>query len=197
METAIHYAFILDQSGSMSRLKKEVVDSFNQQVKLINKLRVNNPGTKIYFTFCVFNDKIEFRLVSHEVKKLKKLKPHEYNPDSFTALYDAIGLTVRKIEKEVKDNDKVFMAIFTDGFENASTEFASADIKDLLAQAEENEWETRFFCRQEDNRFYRSQLGITDKQMLNISLNESGFKLMESEICYCMEELVKSQEQSK
>ncbi len=191
MKTTIHYAFILDQSGSMHGLKNEVITSFNEQVKSINKVIKSNPGTKIYFTFCIFNEEIEFKFITQEVNKLLKLKAHEYNPDSCTALYDAIGLTYRKIQKEVKNNDKVFIAVFTDGLENASTDFTSKDIKGLLSQAEEKNWEIRFFCRQEENLFYKSNLGISDKQMLNISLNESGLKVMESEISFCLGEMVK------
>jgi LEA14-like dessication related protein len=56
MENIIHYAFILDQSGSMQCLKQEVVTSYNEQVEAISKLKLNNPDSEIKFTLCVFND---------------------------------------------------------------------------------------------------------------------------------------------
>lgn len=196
MKTTIHYAFILDQSGSMSPLKHEVISGFNEQVKSIAKLKKENPESEIMFTLCVFNDTIEFRFNNKRVDKLKPLKSHQYEPNSCTALYDALGTTFKKVNEQVKPNDKVFIAIFTDGLENASTDFSSKDIKKLLALAEEKRWEIRFFCQQEDNLFYKSHLGITDNQLMSISLNEAGLKVMESEICFCINEMVKTNKKS-
>jgi len=43
MKNTIHYVLILDQSGSMSDLKQEVVTSFNKQVDMIQKLMQAEP----------------------------------------------------------------------------------------------------------------------------------------------------------
>ncbi len=196
METTIHYAFILDQSGSMTPLKHEVISGFNEQVEAIAKLKKENPDSEIKFTLCVFNDTIEFRCINKSIDKLKPLKSHQYEPNSSTALYDALGTTIKKVNEQFMPNDKVFIAIFTDGLENASTDFSSTDIRRLLAQAEEKKWEIRFFCQKEDSLFYKSHLGISDNQMMNISLNEAGFRVMESEICWCINEMVKTNKKS-
>lgn len=99
MKNTIYYAFILDQSGSMQGLRKEVVSSYNEQVEAIKKLKKNNPDSEIKFTICTFNDEIKFKLVNQNIDELKKIKPNEYQPNSCTALYDAIGLTFMKISK--------------------------------------------------------------------------------------------------
>jgi hypothetical protein len=193
MKNTIHYAFILDQSGSMQSLKQEVVSSYNEQVEAIKKLKKSNPDSEIKFTLCVFNDVIEFRFTNKQIDKLKPLKSHQYKPDSCTALYDALGTTLKKVNEQAIPDDKVFVAIFTDGLENASTDFSSKDLRKLLAQAEEKKWEIRFFCQQAENLFYKSHLGIADNQMMNISLNEAGFKVMENEITYCLSQMVNTQ----
>lgn len=193
MKSAIHYAFILDQSGSIQSLKKEVVSSYNEQVEAIKKLLNTNSYSEIKFTFCIFNDEIEFRFISRPIDKLKKIKPNEYQPNSCTALYDAIGLTFMKTRNHIKSNDQVFFAIFTDGLENASTDFTANDIQKLLAQADEKGWQVKFFCRNEDNLFYKQHLGISDRQMMNVSLNEAGLKAMENEIFYCIKGLADNQ----
>ena len=197
MKNIIHYAFILDQSGSMHSLKKEVVSSYNEQVEAIKKIKKSNPDSEIKFTMCTFNDEIEFRFISKSTDELKKIKPDEYQPNSCTALYDAIGLTFMKTRNHIKSNDQVFFAIFTDGLENASTDFTASQIQKMLAQAKEKGWQMKFFCRDEDNLFYKQHLGISDRQMMNISLNEAGLKAMETEVCYCLNEMVNRQKADK
>ncbi len=56
MKNTIHYVLILDQSGSMSNLKKEVILSFNEQVDMILKLKKGEPESNIKLTLCTFND---------------------------------------------------------------------------------------------------------------------------------------------
>jgi len=40
MKKTIHYALILDQSGSMNDLKNEVISSFNEQIDSIRKILI-------------------------------------------------------------------------------------------------------------------------------------------------------------
>jgi hypothetical protein len=190
MKKIIHYAFILDQSGSMEPIKKEVVASFNEQVEAVKKLKRKNPDSTIKFTLCVFNDEIEFRFISQDIAEINKIGPGEYQPNSCTALYDAIGLTYMKTRKHIKSNDQVFFVIFTDGLENASTDYKAEDIQKFLARASEKRWQVKFFCGDEDNLFYKQQLGFSDSQVMPVSLNEAGLKTMETEICYCLSQMV-------
>jgi hypothetical protein len=191
MENTIHYVFILDQSGSMQCLKKEVVTSYNEQVEAISKLKLNNPDSEIKFTLCVFNDEINLKFIDRNIEELKKLKPDEYQPNSCTALYDAIGITFSKLGNHINPGDQVFFAIFTDGLDNASSDFSAKDIRNKLKQAEKRGWKIKFFCQDEDNIFYQENFGITDNQIMNVTLNESGLKMMESEIFYCLDKMVK------
>jgi hypothetical protein len=190
MKNIIHYAFILDQSGSMSILKKQVVDSFNEQVRIIKKLKKENPESEIKCTWCVFNTEVEFRFSSVDAHHLKKIRPEDYQPDSCTALYDAIGATFKKIEQQVGSNDQVFFAVFTDGLENASRYYSAKDVNSRLAQAEEKGWKVRFFCRQEEAAFYQKSLHIPDENLMNITLNEAGINSMDCEINYCLNSMI-------
>jgi hypothetical protein len=189
MKKIIHYAFILDQSGSMEVIKKEVVASFNEQVGAVKKLKRKNPDSTIKFTMCVFNDEIEFRFISQDIAEINKIGPGDYQPDSCTALYDAIGLTFIKIRELAEPGDQVFFAIFTDGLENASSDFTAGDIRRKLVHADKKGWEVKFFCRDEDNLFYKQHLGISDSQIIPVSLNEAGLKAMENEISYCLNQM--------
>ena|SRR5690554_4730228 len=127
MKSIIHYAFILDQSGSMCNLKKEVITGFKEQVETIRKMNEKNPDVEIKVTLCMFNDVIDFRYIDQGMESLKPLSPHEYSPESVTALYDALGTTIVKLKDLVKDSEKysllclptglkIFNGIFIHGY---------------------------------------------------------------------------------
>ena len=190
MKKVIHYVLILDQSGSMHHLRDEVVSSFNEQVEMIHKLKKNEPEIELKITLCIFNDTIDFRFISENIDQLKKLTANDYQPDSCTALYDAIGISFVKVNEVIKPGDKVFFAIFTDGLENASNDYTANDIKHKLKKADKDEWTVRFFCRYEDNVYYKRDLDLSESSMFNISLNKEGLSQMVNEVSCCLEEII-------
>jgi hypothetical protein len=197
MKNTIHYVFILDQSGSMSDLKTEVILSFNEQVDMILKLKRDEPESNIKLTLCTFNDVIDFKFIAQNVDLIKKLTDKDYQPDCVTALYDAIGASFMKISELYKSGEQVFFAIFTDGLENASKHYRAEDIKFKLEQAEKQGWEVKFFCRYEDKLFYQSRLNLSEKFMVPITLDKAGLKVMDSEIHYRMKDMVHKQKKQK
>ncbi|MDD2323951.1 MAG: VWA domain-containing protein [Bacteroidales bacterium] len=182
MEKTMHYVLILDQSGSMERIKKAVISSFNQQVEMIRLLQKEHPGRQIRITLCCFNDSIDFRFTGVPVKHLKKLTAKEYQPNFSTALYDAIGASFSRIQGQIQPGEKAFFAIFTDGMENASREYSGQDIEKWIAKAKKQQWEIKFFCRQEEERFYQEQFNLDKNMLMTITMNEEGFCEMAQEV---------------
>ena len=193
MKNTIHYVLILDQSGSMIDLKKEVILSYNEQVEMILKLIETESDSEIKLTLCVFNNDVEFKFINQGVDKVKKLTIKDYQPSCSTALYDAIGTSFLKISELQQPNDQVFFAIFTDGLENASKFYSSEDINYKISNAEKNGWSIKFFCRYEDRSFYKNKLHISDACLFSVSLDEAGFKLMENEISYKLKSMTNKQ----
>jgi len=192
MKKTIHYALILDQSGSMHQLKQEVISSFNEQVEMIFKLQKNEPEVEITNTLCIFNDEISFKYIAKNIDQLQKLTSTDYQPNSCTALYDAIGITMLKVNEIMQPKDQVFLAIFTDGLENASKEYTASDIRHKLKKVEKDGWEVKFFCRYEDKVHYKRDLDLSDNMQICLSLNEDGLKAMENQVFYSLEKMVKS-----
>ena len=197
MENTIHYVLILDQSGSMDDLKREVILSFNEQVDMILKLKKEEPDSHIKLTLCIFNDTIDFKFIAQNVDQIKKLTDEDYQPDCCTALYDAIGASFVKIAELSDSSDQVFFAIFTDGLENASKHYRVEDIKFKLEVAEKKGWNVKFFCRYEDKLFYQSRLNLSEKFVVGITLDKVGFEIMDSEIRYCLSSMVRKQKKQK
>ena len=193
MKNSIHYILILDQSGSMGDLKREVILSFNEQVDMILKLKKENPDSIIKLTLCTFNDKVVFKFIAQDADQIEKLTDIDYQPDCCTALYDAIGISFVKITELAEPDNQVFFVIFTDGLENASKHYRAEDIQFKLEEAEKKGWKVNFFCRYEDTHFYQSRLNIPKKQMIGISLDMTGLLCMENEIRYRLTDMVKKQ----
>jgi hypothetical protein len=192
MKKTIHYVIILDQRGSMWHLQDEVIRSFNEQVKLIKKIQKDDKELLIRVTFCMFNDVLTYKYEAENIEQLQKISINDYCPNSNTALYDAIGYSFQKIDKIVQDNDAVFFAIFTDGLENASKEFSPTDIQKVLQTAEKKKWEVRFFCRYEDQVFYRNKIKIKKHNTMCIQMNEDGLNNMACEVMFRLSDMAKS-----
>ena len=197
MQNTIHYVLILDQSGSMSNLKKEVILSFNEQVDMILKLKKKEPGSKIKLTFCIFNDVVDFKFIAQDIDQIKKLTDADYQPDCCTALYDSIGASFVKITELIKSGDQVFFAIFTDGLENASKHYRAEDIQFKLEIAGKNGWNVKFFCRYEDKLFYQSRLNLSEKYVVGITLDKAGMEVMDNEIHFRLKSMVQKQKKQK
>jgi hypothetical protein len=193
MKNTIHYVLILDQSGSMSDLKKEVILSFNEQVDMILKLKKEEPDSIIKLTLCTFNDTVEFKFIAQDVDHIKKLTEADYQPDCCTALYDAIGASFVKITELSEPGDQVFFAIFTDGLENASKHYRAEDIKFKLDEAEKSGWDVKFFCRYEDKLFYQSRLNLSEKYVVGVTLDKVGMEVMDNEIHFRLKKMVHKQ----
>ena len=197
MKSTIHYVLILDQSGSMVQLKREVISSYNEQVEMILKLVQNEPDSVIKLTLCTFNDTVDLKFVAQNADHVKKLTQKDYQPDSCTALYDAIGISFVKISELVKPDDQVFFAIFTDGLENASKSYSADDISFKINTAEKNGWNVKFFCRYEERLFYKSKLNISDRCMFSVTLDKEGINAIENEVMYKLNTMIDNQKKQR
>lgn len=121
-----HVIMVLDKSGSMASIRKETIDHFNEQVDKIRKIAKDQD---VSISLINFNEELQEKFWDVPLKQLKKLTLEDYLPSGMTALYDAIGLTALKGEKQFMDlkdeNTAVLFVVLTDGYENSSKEFTS------------------------------------------------------------------------
>jgi len=153
-----YYLLILDKSGSMASVIRPTVEGFNEQVQMIKNLQEKYPGQEIKVSLTTFNHIIDHDLFLKKPSDLKELQPLRpprvrgntdlfqndkitYWPRGMTALYDAIGKSVRKLNKSIKDeikNDEAsaVVVIITDGHENSSEKYSYDEIKKMIARLE-------------------------------------------------------------
>jgi uncharacterized protein YegL len=133
MKTYVY--FVLDESGSMNGKQADVVGGFNAYVAELHK----DTETEYAITLCKFDDVRRFPIVNKELDDVPELKigfvqadELTYVPRANTALYDAIGSTLKSAE--VSDDDKGILFVYTDGFENASREYTAEAVKTEIAR---------------------------------------------------------------
>lgn len=172
-------AYVLDRSGSMASLTSDAIGGFNSFLNSQKQL----PG-RANFTLVLFDHEY---LVTHkgvDIQRVPELNGKSYVPRGQTALLDAIGRTIDELGArlaaipEEKRPAKVIVAIFTDGFENAShvytTDRLAASIKH---QQEKYSWEFLFLAANQDAIATAAQIAIPAAQAMTVAASSDGVRL--------------------
>ena len=113
--------FILDKSGSMSGLEKDTIGGFNSMLDQQRKV-----DGECVITTVLFDNRYELLHDRIDIRAVQPITGKEYFVGGSTALLDAIGRTIHKIDMAQKNTaedyhaEKVMFVIITDGEENAS-----------------------------------------------------------------------------
>ena len=116
--------FILDRSGSMCGLEQDTIGGFNA---MIGKQKKQAGEANV--TTVLFDDRYDIIHDRFPIEVVGPLTEKEYYVRGCTALLDAVGKTLHKVENiqehlpEEMKAEKVIFVITTDGLENASREF--------------------------------------------------------------------------
>jgi hypothetical protein len=160
-EDYTHISFIIDRSGSMSSIKDDTIGGFNSFLEE----QQAQPG-KCTFSLTQFDDKIELLYSFVDIKEVPKLTDKTFVPRGWTALYDAIGITINGCGAELagmKEEDrpgKVLVVILTDGVENYSKEFGHSKIHEMIKhQTDMYKWNFIFLGANIDAEKVGSSLG--------------------------------------
>jgi uncharacterized protein YegL len=144
-KTYVEIAFMLGRSGSMGGKEGDVIGGFNNFLKEQKEVE-----GKANMTTVLFDDKYELLYEDKDLQEVKDLGEKEYFVRGMTSLYDAMGKTITtlkgKIDKmdEKERPDKVIVATITDGLENNSKEFSNQNVKALIEELKEKNWEFMF-----------------------------------------------------
>ena len=121
--------FILDRSGSMGGLESDTIGGFNG---MIAKQKVQEK--KVNVTTILFDDEVDIIHDRFPVEIIEPLTEKEYFVRGCTALLDAVGTAIEKMENVQKHlpedhrAGKIIFVITTDGLENSSEHFTQAQM---------------------------------------------------------------------
>lgn len=173
-----YIAIILDRSGSMGSMRKEAVDAFNQQVKAIREGSKDMETKVSLVTFSTIADVP--KIWNQAVGKLKTLQESSYKPDGMTAMYDAVGETITKL-KAVPDADdpnvSFLVVVISDGVENNSKRFNSAQVAELVKSLQDtNRWTFTYLGANQDLSKVSQSLNIPMGNTMSFAATPSGLK---------------------
>jgi len=171
--------FILDRSGSMGGLESDTIGGFNSMLKK----QKEEPGD-CRITTILFDDSYEVLHDRIDIKAVSEITSREYYVRGCTALLDAIGKAIKKINKVQKNTaekyraEKVLFIITTDGMENSSREFTYERIKSMIEkQKKKHNWEFIFLGANIDAIDVANRFGIAQNRTQNFHNDSEGIAL--------------------
>lgn len=162
----VHNLIILDESGSMNSIKKTIINGFNDLINSLKSIEKEFIEQEHFISLISFNSKknnvIHF---TEPAGKIITINKNNYNPESSTPLFDAMGFSILKLKHYLSDknNYSVLVTILTDGEENASKEFSLIAIKRLIEELKSENWTFTYIGTEHD----------VDKTSLDLNINNS------------------------
>jgi hypothetical protein len=170
-----HIIFIVDRSGSMSGIAKDMIGGYNTFIKK----QKETPG-ECFVSFYQFDDVYEPVFERVALSEVKDLDDKTYVPRNMTALYDAIGKTVNSYGeflaamKEEDRPERVLVVVITDGQNNASHEFTLEQVRNMIQhQTDVYKWDFVFLGSNIDSWAAGGSLGVKAGSTLQFA-NVSG-----------------------
>lgn len=157
---------ILDRSGSMSSMLTETIGGFNSFISEQQKVK-----GKAKVTLVQFDNVYEVLYAGVKLKDVPLLDTNTFKPRGMTALLDAIGKTLTEQKARIETEkwaDKVIVVILTDGHENASQKFSTANVKHLTKDAQAEGWSFIYLGANQDAIEAAQKFGIDTKSALNM-----------------------------
>lgn len=170
--------FILDRSGSMSGFEADTIGGFNSTIE-----KQREQEGKVYVSTVLFDNCSEVIHDRVDIAEIKPMTRDDYEVRGSTALLDAIGGAIHHIgnvHKYARPEDVPEHTIFiitTDGMENASYRYSSAEIKrKIKRQTEKYGWEFIFLAANIDAVETADCIGIRRDRAANYRQTEDGFR---------------------
>lgn len=167
---------VLDRSGSMSNLVKDVIGGYKSFVEKQKAAGDNACMTLVQFDY-------EYQTVFAGVPITNVAPDLKFEPRGSTALLDAMGKTINSTGKRLRDMpraerpDKVIFVVITDGEENASTEFKIEKIREMVErQQNEYNWQFLFLGANIDSFSVAQSYGINAWTTSNYAASGVGIR---------------------
>jgi len=171
--------FILDKSGSMGGLESDTIGGFNSMLA-----KQKTEAGEAVVTTVLFDTNYKLLHDRIDIKAVAPITDKDYQVGGGTALIDAIGITINKIDnarKHTADDyrpEKTLFVIITDGEENSSREYSSDKVKGRIEhKTEKHGWEFIFLGANIDAVETARHIGIKASKAVNYHADVAGTAL--------------------
>lgn len=160
-------------------LEKDTIGGFNAMIEKQKK-----EEGEAFITTVLFDNKYELLHDRINIKGVSPISEKEYFVRGTTALLDAVGKTINKIENAQKHTleseraSKVLFVITTDGMENSSTRYSYEKIRRMIEEKKkEFGWEFIFLGANIDAVRAAESIGISEDRATNYNCDSEGTRL--------------------
>ena len=166
--------FVIDKSGSMSRLTNDTIEGFNGFVES------QKDDTKTTLTTVLFDTSWKILHDGVDVYEVNPMTNKDYIAGGGTAMLDAIGDTINRVQDRhdelgAEKPEKVLFVITTDGEENASRKFTKAQIEKMIKhQTNGHSWEFMFLGANMDAVKEAASIGISHDHSISYDWTTRG-----------------------
>lgn len=174
-ENKTELVFILDRSGSMEGLEGDTIGGFNSMLKRQKETKEN-----VNVTTVLFDDRVDIIHDRFPIDIVQPLTEKDYFVRGCTALLDAVGEAVHKVEN-VQDHlpegykaDNIIFVITTDGHENSSREYSAKQIRNMIEEKKEKGWEFLFLGANMDAVAEAEKIGISRNRAVTYENDSVG-----------------------
>ena len=170
--------FILDRSGSMGGLERDIIGGFNG---MIAKQKASEK--KVNVTTVLFDDEVDIIHDRFPVEIIEPLTEKEYFVRGCTALLDAVGTAIEKMENVQKHlpekhrAGKIIFVITTDGLENSSEHYTQEQIRRKIELKKECGWEFLFLGANIDAGREAEKIGISRNRSVTYENDSKGIAI--------------------
>ena len=165
-KTKVYNVIIMDRSGSMWDIQRPAIQGFNEVLGGVKAAKKKYPDTQEqYITLVLFDSSsIDNVYWNSNPDAAAILTDDTYVPGACTPLYDAMGRTLTRLEKELRGDDKhsVVVTVITDGLENSSEEYTLASIRGLVEHLKALGWSFAYMGTDHDVQGVSVSLSITN-----------------------------------
>lgn len=162
---------IVDESGSMSMIGNEAVESLNSFINDQKNAQGDDGAT---FSLWKFNTTVTHIIDDQPLQEINDFK--DYVPNGMTALLDAIGKAIIT-KKKKKKYDNVICLIITDGIDNSSQYFDSTSIRQLTEEMEtKHKWKFIYLGANQDAFDVGNSYGIHKNRCINFSCTKEDIR---------------------
>jgi uncharacterized protein YegL len=167
--------FVIDASGSMAHLTGDTIGGFNGFIESQKALDGKATLTTVLFdsNWKILHDGID-------IQEVKPLTKEDYVAGGMTAMLDAIGEVINKVQDRHDDlgaekPEEVLFVITTDGEENSSRKFNKARIEKMIKhQTNGHGWKFMFLGANMDAVKEAESIGINSNYATNYTYTAQG-----------------------
>lgn len=201
-KTKTYNVIIMDRSGSMWDIQKSAIKGFNEVFRGVKSAaKKYSKVQEQLITLVLFDsDSIDNVYWNADPFAVPTLNKNTYVPGACTPLYDAIGQTLTRLEKELKEDEdhSVVVTIITDGLENCSTEYSGMAVKALVEHLKTKGWSFAYMGT--DHDVYGAAVHLSISNVIQFQKTEAETlktfrkerlareKWAETEAFYCLDE---------